>query len=254
MGIVTLKIDEPQHGQRVRGTAEAVRLRGRILSTGHGTLYYRWYSGLEGELNAPSDVLPNLPLPPKVGSHVLTLTAKDRSGDAPEDIQAVREAGMAGGPPEDGVEAPCVVHVFIAEIVEPSPGTTTATLPRSNSTLSAVAPKQWGKFVDPHDTKKGYMRNDAYHEVNRIRYRWRFQPSGWPDDRSSGDLVLSKEELSFGPRSEDSDVMIVRYNGPLPAGLDTGNYTLTLRVEELVEGQSAPTFGDETLPRTVVLT
>ncbi len=248
-----LKIDEPLHGQRFQGTAEAasVKLGGSVLSTGHGPLFFRWYSGVAGEMNEASVSALDMEKPLAVGSHVLTLTAKDVQGDALEDIEAVKEAGMTGGPPEQEVEAPCVVHVFVAEVFEPSAG---QQLSRTGGILSAVAPKQWGKLVDPQDPSRGYVRNDDYHKVNGIRYRWRFQPSGLPEGRDDGDLILSKEQLSFGPRSQSSNVMIVRYNGPLPEGLDPGNYTLTLRVEELVEGQSDPTFGDETAPLAVVLT
>jgi hypothetical protein len=249
MAVVTLAIVEPRDGQRFRGAeASSVRLRGELRSTGHGTLYYRWYSSLAGALNASSDNPFDFTKPLPVGSHILTFTTKDKQGDALADIQAVQDAGMTGGPPEPGVESPCVVHAFIAAIVEPAPN---ATLNRASSTLMAVAPSQWGRRIG---TSNVYEQNPDYHAVNKIRYRWRFQPSGAPEGSSGGDLVPSAEQLTFAPHPTDSGLMIVRYTGPLPAGLGTGNYTLALRVEELVQGQSGPTFGDETTPRAVVLT
>jgi len=250
MGVVSLEILEPQNGQKFFGPAQSnVTLRGSVLSTGHGTLFYRWYGGQDGALGAPSTNLSPLTPSLKVGSHVLTFTTKDRSGDSLTDLQEVREAGMAGGTPEPGVAAPCVVHVFIAEMVGLSTG---QNLSRANSTLLAVAPKQWGKFIDPNNPGLGYEMNSDYHKVNKIRYRWRFRPSGPPEGRASRDLVRSKE-LSFGPDPNNPDLLVVRYEGPLPAGLGTGNYTLALRVEELVENNEE-TAGHETAPVAVVLT
>jgi hypothetical protein len=251
MGVVQLAIIEPQNGQRFLGAqASSVRLRGELLSSGHGTLYYRWYSSQAGALNEASDDHFDFTKPLAVGSHVLTFTTKDVQGDGREDIEAVQHAGMAGGPPEDGVVAPCVVHVFIAEMVGVSAG---QNLSRANSTLLAVAPKQWGKHIDPERPELGYELNGDYNKVNKIRYRWRFRPSGPPEGRASGDLVQSTD-LTFGPHPDNDDLLIVRYNGPLPAGLGTGNYTLALRVEELVENSNVVTPGHETAPVAVVLT
>src|SRR5215210_3585116 len=238
MGEVKLTILEPQNGQRFVGPSQTnVRMRGNILSTGHGTLHYRWYGGASGALNTPSDNPLDLTKPLTVGSHVLTFTAKDRPGDALADLKAVQEAGMAGGPPEEGVEAPCVVHVFVAQVVEPAAG---APLSRAGSTLTAVAPIQWGKLVDLADPESGYELNGDYHEVNKIRYRWRFQPSGLPARRASSDLVPSVPQLVFDATAYNPPT--VRYQGPLPGGLGTGSYTLTLRVEDKGE----PATGHET--------
>jgi hypothetical protein len=264
MGVVKLSIVEPQHGQSFQGAeASNVRLRGELRSSGHGTLYYRWYSSLAGALNGASDSPFDLMKPLAVGSHVLTFTTKDVQGDGLDDIQAVQDAGMAGGPPKPGVEAPCVAHVFVATMVEPPDlETASTTLNRDGGgSLTAVAPSQWGT---KHTTTGTYERNPDYHEVNKIRYRWRFQPSGPPEDRAGGELVfkpsglpedrpgelvLNEEQMVFGPGATDNDPMVVRYQGRLPSGLGVGNYTLTLRVEDRDE----PTKGHE-VSRVVVLT
>ncbi|HJQ28712.1 MAG TPA: hypothetical protein VJ827_05195 [Rubrobacter sp.] len=251
MGVVSLEILEPQDGQMFFGPAQStVTLRGNVISTGHGTLFYRWYGGQDGALGAPSVNLSPLTPSLKVGSHVLTLTAKDRAGDSLTDLKEVREAGMAGGRPEPGVAAPCLVHVFIAEMVGVSAG---QSLSRANSTLLAVAPKQWWKYIDPDNPALGFELNGDYHKVNKIRYRWRFRPSGPPEGRANGDLVRSRE-LAFGLHPNNADLFVVRYSGPLPAELGTGNYTLALRVEELVENSNDVTPGHETAPIAVVLT
>lgn len=269
MGKVALTILEPQNGQRFFRNAlvdnvpvAKVRLRGGVPSTGHGQLFYRWYSGLEGALNAASTSAVEIEGPLTVGSHALTFTAKDVQGESPAEIKTVKEAGMAGGPPKgegppDAKEPPCVVHVFIA--VESTPRTT---LSKAGATLTAVAPKQWGRPVDFNDLNKGYVLNTDYHgsaaekkvRINKVRYRWRFRPSGPPEGRLAGDLVPSVGQLTFLLDPGGEDRMVVQYHGPLPAELGTGAYTLALRVEELVENEAGPTFGDETAPRQVTLT
>jgi hypothetical protein len=176
----------------------------------------------------------------------------------------VQETGTEGEPPETVVPPPpCVVHVFVATMLEPPDhATSSTTLSRTGGgSLTALAPKQWGVPIDFSDLGKGYKPNLDYHgdqatekvPINKIRYRWRFQPSGPPANRASRDLIPAVNELTFLPNPAGGNLMAVRYNGPL-VGLDPGNYTLTLRVEELVEGDNNPTFGDETSPRAVVLT
>jgi hypothetical protein len=271
MSVVSLAIVEPHDGQRFLGAeASDVRLRGRVDSSGHGSLYYKWYSGLADVLNGASDNPFDFTKPLAVGSHVLTFTAKDVPGDTLADLQVVRHAGMAGGPPPpEETDTPgelpepssCVVHVFVATMVEPPDhATSSTTLDRASSSLTAVAPSQWGKLIDLEDPAQGYELNPEYHgdeeagkvPVNKIQYRWRFQPSGPPEGRPEGDLVPAKEDLTFSTHPEDDDLMVVTYNGPLaepPTALDAGNYTLTLRVED----QDDPATGHET-SLAVVLT
>jgi hypothetical protein len=244
MGVVQLAIVAPQTGQHFEGAhASSVRLRGELRSSGHGTLYYRWYSSLADALNGASDNPFDFTKSLAVGSHVLTFTTKDVPGDTLADIEAVEHAGMAGGPPKDGVEAPCVVHVFVANIVAPEEG---ETLSKANDTLTAVAPSQWGTL---NTTTGAYELNPDYHEVNKIHYRWIFQPSGPPENRGDGELEPGEDDLVFGPGPEEDDPMVVSYQGSLPSSLDTGAYTLTLRVED----KDDPTKGHK-VSRAVVLT
>lgn len=270
MGKVALTILEPQDGQRFTESVlennvwvAKVRLRGGVPPPGHGQLYYRWYSGIEDALNAASSTAAEIDASLTVGSHVLTFSAKDVPGESLEAIQTVKEAGMAGGPPRgggppDAKDPPCVVHVYIATIVAPAEK---ASLSKGDSTLIAVAPKQWGRPVDFDDLDKGYEPNPDYHgddaqqkvRINKIRYRWRFRPSGAPEGRPARDLVPSVGQLTFLEYPAESGQMVVRYRGALPAELGTGAYTLALRVEELDEGQGGPTFGVETAPREVTL-
>src|SRR5262249_54766953 len=146
-----------------------------------------------------------------VGSHTVCFTAKDVAGDTPADLKAVVNAGMAGGPA--AAEAPCRVHVFAANLVEPAaPG---AVLNAGAAVLSAQAPAQWS--------------NADYQAVNRVRYHWRLDPTGAPPNRVTVNLIPTPAQLVF---DASGPVPVVRYSGPLPAGVSAGPYILTLRVED----------------------
>jgi hypothetical protein len=243
MGVVELAILQPQHEQRFQGITNArVRLRGSVLPIAHAPLFYRWYSSLSGALTESSSAALDTEKSLAVGSQALTFTAKDVVGDARQDIEAVNEAGFTGGLVKPGIiKAPCIVHVFLASMDRPAPG---ATLSKSSSTtvLAAVAPFHWGR---PTNTPGIYEPNPDYHEINRLRYRWRFQPSGPPEGRASAELVPALTQLIFD-RTGDSSV--VRYQGRLPDLLGTGGYTLTLRVED----KNDANVGDE-VSRAVVI-
>ncbi|HWS87646.1 MAG TPA: hypothetical protein VN282_11820 [Pyrinomonadaceae bacterium] len=223
MGVVGLEIQEPLHGANFVGTRQ-VRLRGRVLTSGHPALFFKWYSNLvtppaptkdnpDTSLNrantAALDFTPTL----HVGSQVITLTARDVASEDPKQLVNVRHAGMAGGPPvlppPPGVPPPCVIHVLFAEVLKPAAG---ATLSKANSTLEAKAPPLW---------------DDAEYQakVNRLRFRWMFEPTGLPAGRASAELVPA-------PAGFDKEKFILRHQGALPAQLVAGTaYALRLRVE-----------------------
>ena len=224
-----LKIDlvRPADDTRLVGSGNQ-RLTAALAAPAPVPLFYKWYSSLAADPLGTALDLPSVALP--LGSQVLTLAAKDQALDTPDALQAVVHAGMAGGPPETG--QPCRVHVLIAELREPAPG---ATLNRGNATLSARAPAQWGrKRPDPSTV---YDPNPDYLALNKLRWRWRFAPSGAPAGRPGGELVPTSAQWTFVPPRGDGGnqppVPLLRYRGPLPAGLSTGSYTLTLRVEHV---------------------
>jgi len=222
MGVVSLKIDEPENDRNYIGAGGA-HLRGALLSSGHGTLFFKWYSNLSAApLGATLDFVTTLPF----GSQVLILSAKDQAGDSIAELQSVRHGGMAGGPPGVAPQ-PCLVHVLIADLRAPLAG---ATLSKANSLLSAQAPSQWGS-------------PDYQNSVNRLRYRWRFSPSGPPAGRASADFIPA---LTFDGAGATP---VVKYQGALPAALGLGNYTLTLRVE-----RSDNTAIGHEVSRNVILT
>ena len=247
MAVVTLQIAQPANGALFEGSG-VTPLRGQITSSGHPSLFPKWYSSLvapptetsrEAAIPVPGggnplDFTPAGGMP--LGSQIITLAAKDRVGDTPADLQLVAHAGMTGGPVSPSNPSPCVVHVFIADARSPANGAPLAgavTLSKASSVLAARAPSQWGKKPD---TGPGFVINPDYHAINRLRYRWRFAPSGLPANRASAELTPTPAQLTFVPASGEGSgtpqVPLVRLTGPLPAALGTGNYTLTLRVED----------------------
>jgi hypothetical protein len=221
-------------------TSVSVTLTGEVLSSGHGTLYLKWYSSLESELAftqmLESDprtwtIAPALP----VGSHIITLTAQDKSdqGLDPADLgdlyKSMEHIGSAGGPPPPLplTGAPRIVHVLVANMVSPAPST--LTLSKSTPLLEAQAPLQWATY--PAYTDK----DPDYHAVNRVQYRWFFRPVATPPS-SNVELDLAGDTLlQLMPPAAADEVPRLRYTGSLPDSLVTvGNsYIVTLRVQEL---------------------
>jgi hypothetical protein len=244
MSVVVLEILEPKHDSNFKGT-RAVSLRGALRSTGHGTLFYKWYSNLgafpplpapteanpDSSLNRAAHAAPSFDAQLAVGTHIITLAAKDVAEDKADKLKDVKHAGMAGGPPQvppPPNAAPCVIHVLVAEMTKPLQD---ASLSKANATLAARVPPLW--------EDKEYQLN-----INRLRYRWRFEPTGAPAGRSTVDfepqLIFDpplnsapplKPKLKNPPFEFDADNSIMSYRGALPPALGTGSYKLWLRVE-----------------------
>lgn len=242
---VELTIVQPRNGAGFYRGESQVRMVGRVESLPAElvgvSLYYRWYSNLlpsqenRYSINANALSDPSVPFdaPLGVGTHVIILAAGDRSGETKSDQNATRHGGVAGGAKGD---KQCIIHLFKATPKLPS-----TTLNKAGSVLAAEAPIQWGRKIG---NTNSFEPNPDYHGINRIRYRWHFEPNP-RDGRAAADLVPSVETLTFVPPGE---VPLVRYEGPLPDVLDTGNYTLTLRVED----KNDPTVGHETSLAVVV--
>lgn len=237
MSEVKLRIIEPQHGRDYVDSG-AARLRGELLSGGHGTLFFKWSTNLAvpvppAQSPPPLATVLDAPVALPFGSQAIVLSAKDVPGDTEADIKRVKHAGMAGGGPD--APAPCVVHVLRAVMIEPEADG--ATLRKAGATLSVRVPPQW--------EDREYQR-----AVNLLRYSWHFIPSGAPAGRASAELAPAMTfappldakvddppsrlvaPLSFHPKYPKGDVPAMRYQGPLPAALGTGNYVLKLRVQK----------------------
>jgi hypothetical protein len=207
-----------------------VKLTGKTVLNYASPLFYKWYSSLNIQLK-PN--LPNFALSKDldfeeslaVGSHIITFTARDQEKDDLASLNAVQDAGMTGGPPKQGVPHPCVIHVFIATMLYPE--ATTPTLNRADVVLKAKAPILWGREID--DTKT-YEPNPEYHDlsVNRIRYRWKLSPSFTPGPPPWDE---TPESMVFEPKDSS-----LTYQADLKDHLGTGNYKLTLIVEDKQTG------------------
>ncbi len=214
MSAVALTIVQPQNGATFSQGETQVRMVGRVEElpaelVGVG-LFYRWYSSLfpsqkdrySINVNALSDPAAPFDAPLGVGSHVISLAASDQAAETESAQNATRHGGVTGG--SEG-EKQCVIHLFRATLVAPQ---SNATLNRTSTTLEldAEAPLQWWR------TKPGttdvYELNPDYHEINRIRYRWRFAPNP-ADGRAAADLVPSVETLTRPPGAMSR----VRYAG-----------------------------------------
>jgi hypothetical protein len=203
-------------------------MRGSVAGAAPAPLFFKWYSSLEAPA-PPGSPLPtpggnaldfNAALSP--GSHILTFTAKDVEADTETAIRSVQHAGMAGGPVTPQNPSGCVIHVLIATIVAPA---NAATVSKAVATLTAVAPRKWGRRIG---STSNFEPDPDYHAVNLLRYIWRFTPRGAPAGRTSADLVPTLAQLRFDPSGATPNII---YSGALPASLNTGAYTVTLRVE-----------------------
>ena len=199
------------------------------------SLFYRWYSSLfpaakdRYSLNVVGLTDPSQAFvaPLKVGTHVITFAASDQSDETDAAQNQTRHGGVIGGSQGDSRR---LIHALVANPVKPSPVGPVPTLRKASSTLEAEAPLQWGRKIG---NTNNYEPNPDYHAINRIRYRWRFTPLGGPAGRHAADLVPSLDQLEFDLDPPADPRPVVRYEGRLPDALDTGNYTLTLRVEDV---------------------
>lgn len=238
MAAVTLRIIEPANGTVYAGPA-SVRFHGAVdTAPPPAPLFFQWYSSLA---IAPAPAQPGDPLSgaldftrtlASAGSYVISLAARDVASSAPADLKNVQNGGLTGGPKPP---AACVIHVLVAEIVEPAAG---ASLSRAAVRLAAKAPLLWGDLKPPAFAPTA-AKSPAYDAIDRLQYRWRFTPSGAPAGRASADFVPTA--LTFDPNDALANGPVLRYTGPAPAGLALGAYQVTLRVED----KTNPALGHE---------
>jgi hypothetical protein len=253
MAAIDLEILEPANGAVLAGTG-AVHFRGRVVGTVPVPLFFKWYASLEAP-NPPGAPLPggttldfNATL--SVGTHVVTLSAKDKLGDDEASLKAVKNGGMAGGPASESNPRPCLVTVLMAEMIRPLAG---ATLSKAASQLVAIAPRHWGlpanlgpPLPPPPIT---YVPNPDYHAINRVKYIWRFRPVGAPAGRATANMTPALNQLLFdGQLALAGNRPAVSFNGALPPALGTGAYQVTLRLED----SSNPAIANE-VSRNVTL-
>lgn len=234
MPLIALTMVSPTHNQVIDGGQDVAFSAHRAgVGPGPDQLHVRWYSslpasGLPDNLGTPPDLdkIALNPLPDSwsfsrrllVGSQAITVAVKDRPGDDEAALKAVRHAGMAGGGPD--AAAPCVVHVLLADSIEPAPPAAPQTVtPMTRAAgIWAQGPPTW--------------RDPDYQKLNRLGYSWTFAPA-------VGDAVAlrpSADELEFRPRQDGRPGDPRRPLPPrvgfsaIPASLRPGEYRMTLRV------------------------
>lgn len=233
MAAVGLHIVEPENDAAYMGNT-TVTFRGRLTDRppelADVPLFYRWYSSLNPDaasgrysmsVTALSDAETPFPSPSALamGSHVITFAASDRAGETDADLEAIQHGGVTGGPDGDGR---CVIHVFKALIVEPVGGN----VPRAGLTVEAEAPASWGRPVNGD-----YELNEDYQKYNRLRYRWRFEPTGVPSGRPTLEFIPAPGDFGFDASTEP---VRVTYQPALPAAA-TGPYRIVLFVEDALD-------------------
>ncbi|ASC72326.1 hypothetical protein XM38_032830 [Halomicronema hongdechloris C2206] len=252
MASVQLAIETPKDGDRFSGNAP-ITFRGSITELptelAGVPLYYRWFSSLFPAAEDRYSINPTAlsdptqtynpttdGFTPGPGTHVITLGVSDQAGEDQAAQNATQHGGVTGGAAGAGK---CVVHVLKANSITPQSG---GSLSRTQGRLEAEAPLHWGRLKSGSTDE--FELNPDYHQLNRLRYRWRFEIR----DRSGNAVVIP-----FEPKFQDlafdikNSLPVVRYEGPLPLTQD-GPYTLTLRVEDM----EVASFGhDVTLSITV---
>lgn len=240
MAFVELTITEPENNLPLEGV-QSLDFTGAVVTMPEEaqslTLYYRWYSSLyEPELNedmepyyfsieqnAQTQADDVFTWMPGIGTHAITFAVSDQAGETLDDFKAIEHSGVTGGA-EEG-EGQCLVHVFVAVPLAPQGDITS--LPRTELRLIAEAPAAWGSPI-PETAPVVYEVNEDYHAYNRLRYRWRFEPTGAPSGRPSVELVPDPQELGFDPSVEPVRVTFQ----PGLAATVNGNYRIVLYVED----------------------
>jgi hypothetical protein len=253
MASVRLAIETPKDGDRFSGNA-SITFQGNITELppelAGVPLYYRWFSSLfpaeEDHYSINSTALSDPTqtynpttdgFTPGPGTHVITLGASDQAGEDQAAQNATHHGGVTGGA---AGESKCVVHVFKANSITPQSG---GSLSRTEGVLEAEAPLQWGRLKSGSTDE--FELNPDYHQLNRLRYRWRFETR---DNVGRAGVIPFEPTLQALTFDVKDSVPVVRYEGPLPLTQD-GPYTLTLRVEDT----EAASFGHEvSLSITVV--
>ena len=246
MVAVGLRIVEPENGAAFTGEP-TVTFRGTLTKRPHELaevpLFYRWYSSLHLDatqeryaMNVTALTDPMTPFDAErlaMGSHVITFAASDRAGETDADFEAVQHGGVTGG--LDG-EGRCVIHVFRANIIEPTGGR----VPRVGLTVVAEAPAFW---AISDDGEPPYALNEDYQAYNRLRFRWRFEPNGAPTGRPVLEFTPAPEDFGFDPEEPPARVT---YEPDLPATA-TGSYRIVLFVEDALDQGLAQESDDVTV-------
>lgn len=239
MQAIELNIIEPQNNSFFIAPASVSfkgqsKLPDELLET---PLYYRWYSSLfEASENRYSmnevattsaETLFTHEL--VMGTHVIAFAVSNVAGESADEFTTIEHGSVTGG--AEG-NAQCLLHVLKANILLPQDLSTD--INHSSVQLQAEAPAQWGRAEDIHTGEAPYIINDDYQAVNRLQYRWVFEPEGEPLDRPVFEFIPTAEDLLFQPMDEDvADTVPTRVDWTVALTTDgVGLYKIKLIVED----------------------
>lgn len=245
MGAILLSIVEPENNSAYVGTT-TVNFSGSVEIPDELTgiqLYYRWYSSLfeadaaleRYSMNEVANSEPDTVYPHSLtlGTHVIAFAVSDVAGETQAEFTAIQHGSVTGG--SDEGEEQRLLHVFHADLLSPLDGA--INIDHSNVLLQARAPGQWSKPENEEVGGPPYIVNEDYHAVNRLSYRWLFEPVGAPTDRPTIEITPGEDEYTFLP-FDDSDPLTeptrIELSASLPATA-VGLYDLTLFVEDKLD-------------------
>ena len=243
MASIELNIVEPENNSAYVGTP-TVEFSGSAVVPDELSgiqLYYRWYSSLfeasedRYSMNQVAETSADSIYPHtlSIGTHVIAFAASDVIGETASEFESIQHASVTGG--SDEGEQQRLLHVFHADLLLPLDGA--VNVAHGNVVLQARAPSQWSM---PEDLEVGgppYVVNEDYHAVNRLSYRWLFEPVGAPTDRPTVEIAPGEDEYTFLPFDDSeplTDPTRIQFSASLPATA-VGLYDLTLFVEDKLD-------------------
>lgn len=245
---IELIIIEPENNQFFTGSPNVNFVGSAEVSDDLAAIsfFYRWYSSLyvsDQEEQYSMNVIANSAADSnfshqlELGTHVITFAASDVAGESADDFSSIENGGVTGGNEGDGK---CVIHVFIANQLLPLDNTS---ISRVSIQLEAEAPSQWGMADDIDAGTAPFVINEDYHALNRLQYRWLFEPVGAPSSRPTLEFIPNINEMTFVPKdAADLATIPTRISATTTLPSDAlGNYNITLFVED---NQAESTFVD----------
>lgn len=215
MPAIELNIVEPQNNTFFTPPA-SVSFRGAAEVPEEITdkpIYFRWYSSffetsvdrysMNETAITSADAFYSHEL--SMGTHIITFAASDVEGESTEEFTTIEYGGVTGGVQGDGQ---CLVHIVKANILYPADLSTDVT--HASVQLQAEAPSKWAIAEKLESGATRYVKNDDYHAVNRLQYRWIFEPviepaeepAEEPDERPVVEFIASPDDLLFQPATE----------------------------------------------------
>lgn len=238
MAFIRLNIDLPEHNQSYSGSSDVI-LRGGLVSLPEELrnvpLYYRWYSSLYSASadeivnnsrfsineDALQDPQSDYPVTVGIGTQAITLAVSDIQSEVLGEQQYANHVGVTGGIEGD---APCIIHVFKAELKE------TTVITSQLIEIRVVGPALWSVWDSDENQ---FVFNTEYEKVNRIQYRFVLSPADANNELPTVTLRPEPNELVIDETEPDVILLYRRElsEDTIPTRIAPGKYNLTLYLE-----------------------